>query len=77
MHNPEVTFQEENLFELLSNPAFLFTVNNQNQIFLYRVNNAGLIAFGSEIMKFKEDFPEFLNNFSPTIVLDIVKIIHD
>ncbi|MHA2173864.1 MAG: ATP-binding protein [Candidatus Hodarchaeales archaeon] len=77
MHYQEVIFQEENLFELLSNPAFLFTVNNQNQIFLYRVNNAGLIVFGPEIMKFKEDFPEFLNNFSPTIVLDIVKVIHE
>ncbi|MHA1977732.1 MAG: ATP-binding protein [Candidatus Hodarchaeales archaeon] len=76
MHNPEVTFQEENIFDFISNPAFLFTVNNKNQIFLFRVNSAGLKVFGSEIMKFKEDFPEFLNSFSPTIVLDIVKIIH-
>ena len=76
MHTPEVIFQEENLFELLSYPVFLFSVNYQNQIFLNKVNNAGLIVFGSEIMNFKEDFPEFLNSFSPTIVLDIVKIMN-
>ncbi len=70
----EVSIQEENLFELLPNPAFLFRVNDQNQIFLYRVNKIGMGVFGAEIIEYKDDFPAFLNQFSPNILIDIIKI---
>jgi PAS domain S-box-containing protein len=70
----EVSIQEENLFELLPNPAFLFRVNDQNQIFLYRVNKIGMDVFGTEIIEFKDDFPVFLNQFSPNLLIDIIKI---
>ena len=70
----EVSIQEENLFDLLPNPAFLFRVNNQNQIFLYRVNKIGMDVFGTEIIEFKDDFPVFLNQFSSNLLIDIIKI---
>ena len=69
----EVRIQEENLFELLPNPAFLFRVNDANQIFLYRVNKIGMSVFGKEIIEFKDDFPVFLNQFSPNLLIDIIK----
>jgi PAS domain S-box-containing protein len=70
----EVSIQKEDLFELLPNPAFLFRVNDQNQIFLYRVNKIGMDVFGTEIIEFKDDFPVFLNQFSPNLLIDIIKI---
>jgi len=72
--DPEVAFQELNFFDLLPNPAFLFTVNNQNQIFLQRVNKIGMVIFGAEIVNYKGDFPDFLSTFSPNVLLDLVKV---